>query len=342
MIKRISYFYRHPDNSYFSIEKLFANIASEINSSYATDFSLDEYKMPWRFGLKNIFKNISFVRKHNNSINHITGDIHYAMFGCLKSNINVLTIHDCVLLYRYPWTNFRYWIIKLFWYKWPVKKADMITVISENTRKDVIKFTKCDPQKIKVISNFVDPSFSYSPLHFNKSRPHILFIGSAPNKNLDRLIEAVKDLPVILDIVGHVNEEQSTTLKSYNIAYHHSTGLSNSELQHKYHASDILAFPSTFEGFGLPIVEAQVCGRPVLTSNLSPMREVAGDGACLIDCYDVSSIKNGLLKIIHDDAYRASIVQKGLENVKQFTLASVASQYAALYKELLEKRKQAS
>jgi glycosyltransferase involved in cell wall biosynthesis len=244
-----------------------------------------------------------------------------------------------VSLHRYGRANPRFWIIKLLWYDWPAKKADIITVISEDTRKDLMRFTKCKPEKIRVISNFVDPAFHYSPLHFHTGCPRILFIGTTPNKNLERLIEAIEGLPVILDIVGSLSAQQIARLKANHIKYDRSEGLSQKALQEKYNECDLVAFPSTYEGFGLPIVEAQVTGRPLLTSDLSPMRDVAAGGACLVDCFDIASIKKGLLLIMHDAGYRESIIQKGLENVKRFSIDKVAEQYAALYRELMQEKK---
>jgi glycosyltransferase involved in cell wall biosynthesis len=100
----------------------------------------------------------------------------------------------------------------------------------------------------------------------------------------------------------------------------------------------MLVFPSVYEGFGLPIMEAQLTGRPVLTSNLSPMKEVAGKGAMLTDPYDPQSIRAGIIKIIDDDVFREQMVQDGFENVKRFDPDIVAGQYASLYEELIEKK----
>ncbi len=101
----------------------------------------------------------------------------------------------------------------------------------------------------------------------------------------------------------------------------------------------MLVFASTYEGFGLPIVEAQATGRPVVTSDTLSMPEVAGDAACLVDPFNVESIRNGILKVIQDTGYREQLVQNGLKNVERFKPESVAMQYLALYRELVNKRK---
>jgi glycosyltransferase involved in cell wall biosynthesis len=99
---------------------------------------------------------------------------------------------------------------------------------------------------------------------------------------------------------------------------------------------DLLVFASTFEGFGLPIVEAQATGRPVVTSNIMSMPEVAGDAACLVDPFNVSSIREGVLKVINDSDYRNALVKAGFENVKRFQPEQIARQYAELYHELVK------
>ena len=172
---------------------------------------------------------------------------------------------------------------------------------------------------------------------FNRISPVILFIGSTPNKNLDRIIEALSGIGCLLDIVGKINERQEGQLKSLNITYRVSSQISESELAEKYANCDLVLFPSTYEGFGLPIVEAQKAGRPVITSDLSPMKEVAGGSACLVEPYSIESIRQGVLRVTHDKPYREKLVEDGFHNISRYDSATIAGQYMDCYKKLIGK-----
>jgi glycosyltransferase involved in cell wall biosynthesis len=338
MKHQLRFFFRHPDPIYFSLEKLFMGIGDRISAAYPAEFSVENLYLPFPSNWKRISSNINFAKKHRADINHITGDVHYAILGFNNRSVNILTIHDCVALHRYPAASPKYRILKWLWYDLPVRKADVVTVISGNTKDELLRFTKCDPAKIKIIPNFVDPAFTPSPPGLKKELPSILFIGSTPNKNLERLVASLEGINAELEIIGTLTDDQLQLLKKHKISFHRSSGLSKEALLQKYIDCDLLAFPSTYEGFGLPIIEAQAIGRPVLTSDIEPMREVAGGVACLVNPFDVSSIRKAVLRLLEDDDYRKELIEGGFRNVQRFRLETVADQYADLYRQLVRKK----
>ena len=337
MIK-VHFFFRQKNPLFFSIEKVFEGIAGQVAKDYASPFGVKRLFMPVKNGVAHIVEHLCFTWNNQAEINHITGDIHYTILACKKDRINILTIHDCVLLKDRSRLQPKFWIFKWFWYDLPVRKADVVTVISDNTKKELIHFTGCDPSKIVVIPNFIYDKFLFHPLSFNSHRPRILFVGTTPNKNILRFATALKDVHCVLHIIGNLNEEQVKTLTDNGIIYETSTQLSEGQLLQKYIDCDLLAFPTTYEGFGLPIIEAQAVGRPVLTSSLSPMKEVAGNGAAFCDPYSVDSIKEGLMRIINNAEYRKVLINNGLENVKRYRIEEVTKQYTDLYLKLYERK----
>lgn len=336
MSLKLRFFFRHPDPIYFSIEKLFSGISQRIAALHGDEFTVEERKMPFATKAKTILRNLFFTRKQQGDINHITGDVHYAILACSKKKVNILTIHDCVTLQHCPKGSLKYKVLKALFFDWPVKKADMVTVISGQTRHELLKVTGCDPAKIRVIPNFVNPALSPAEPKTRGGLPRCLFIGSTPNKNLERFIAAAEGLELELEIIGNISTEQRRLLEESKIQYRQSSGLSEAALAEKYIDCDILVFPSTYEGFGLPIVEAQAVGRPVLTSKLSPMQDVAGKGALLVDPYDPASIREGLVSLLKDEGLCRRLVEEGFKNVRQFHIDTIAEQYVALYRELLQ------
>jgi glycosyltransferase involved in cell wall biosynthesis len=331
-MQQVNFFSRKKNPDFFSIEQLFETIAGNINAN-ETKYGLhiNYQTVPFFAGLSNVLKNMSFVRRNQGAVNHITGDIHYTILGCSRKNVNVLTIHDCVLLTKFSKRSLKYWLFRWLWYDLPMKKADVITVISEKTKEELHRFIGHSQNKIKVINNFIDPRFTYSEKVFNRSQPSLLFIGSTENKNLDRVLKAVKDLDCKLEIIGKITEAQEAYIKSNKINTSIVHGVSYETVIEKYRQCDILVYPSTYEGFGLPIIEGNAIGRAVLTSNLSPMKEVAADAAILVDPYSVEDIRGGIERIINDEELRKTLVANGVKNAMRFQIDEVVKQYVDIY-----------
>jgi glycosyltransferase involved in cell wall biosynthesis len=280
--------------------------------------------------LKRIYNCLEAIRRQSD-VNHVTGDINYiGLF--LRKKRTIQTILDCVHLSSS--TGVKHAVLKMFWVRIPVRRAQFVTAISESTKKEILKYVQCDPDKIKVIPVAISEKFRRTEKIFDQKDPRLLQLGTAPNKNLLRLIEALKDIPCFLDIVGKHDAHIEELLKKNGIRYQYSWALSDEEVIKKYEQADIVTLVSTYEGFGMPILEAQAVGRPVISSNVYSMPEVAGEAACLVNPFDVQSIRQGILKIISDTDYREGLVRKGYENVKRFDARDIALKYLDLYKEI--------
>lgn len=325
---KVTFYHRKPHPSHFSIERIFVGVKAHLPDRMTYKTVVSRYSS--QGFLKRMYNAAEAIFRQGD-VNHVTGDVHYLAI-LLKKNKTILTIHDCGFM-NHPNPVARkilYW----FWLKLPVMRSRIVTVISEATHRDVLHWTACEPNKVRVIPNYISSQFRYYPKNFNSHDPVILQMGTKYNKNIPRLAGALVGIPCTLDIIGKPRSEDEEALTYYKINYRWRSNLSEEELLQAYQDCDLLAFASTLEGFGLPIVEAQAVGRPVITSNISSMPEVAGEGACLVDPFDVLAIRDGVLKVINDASYRESLIRLGQENVKRFRLEYIARQYYELYREV--------
>jgi len=326
---KLSLFYRKPSPKYHSIEQLF----DIISSKYSKNIELK--KVYARYRSKGFFKRILIgfqAMKNQSDVNHITGDIHF-IAPFLKKKKTILTIHDIGSIKT---TNFiKNIVLKLFWFTIPIKNVVYVTVISEFTKNEILKTFNVNPQKIIVIPNCISEIYEFKVKTFNSTKPNILQIGTKKNKNLLRIIDAIKTINCKLLIVGKLNEEQKLSLQKNNIDYEVFFDISDSKLLELYQSCDIVSFVSTYEGFGLPVIEANATGRVVITSNIEPMNTIAANAALKVNPYDVNEIKQGIEKLITDFVFREILIKNGLINAEKYKAETIALQYEKLYEKLI-------
>lgn len=332
--KKVSLFFRKKLPSSQSIEMLFDNISLFLKQNQ-DEFIIIKNELPNQSSSINDFiKNIWYSFKKQTSINHITGDIYYIALA-LNPLKTIITIHDCVLL-KHKANSPLFWLYRLIWFKIPVRLCKIVTTISEKSKQELIYYTGVNAEKVKVISNFYDPIFKYIPHKFNKNETTILQIGTTPNKNVERLIIALKQANISckLIIVGQMMDVHLKVLKETDLAYENYVNISKERLFELYKQCDIVSFISTYEGFGLPLIEANAVGRVVLTSNISPMLEVAKESAHFVNPNDAEDIVMGIKKIISHDEYRDSLIENGRKNILNYSLEEIAFKYYSLYESL--------
>ncbi|OGW33757.1 MAG: hypothetical protein A2X58_05795 [Nitrospirae bacterium GWC2_56_14] len=324
----VTHYHRKRISHHFSIERLFDAIRANMPSSVDCRIAVAPFVSQgiWRRCL-----NVLLAPFCQGEVNHITGDVHYLAY-MLRKKKTVLTIHDCGRVETLR--GIRKSLLLFFWFRLPEKRSSLITVISESARSELLRYLNCDPEKIRVIHDCISDDFVFSPKAFNGEKPVILHVGTKENKNLPRLAAALHGITCHLRIIGRLDERQISMLSENGIEYSSVADISGAEIVREYERSDMLAFVSTYEGFGLPILEANAVGRPVITGNILSMPEVSGKAACLVDPYRIEDIRAGILRVIDDDAYREQLIAYGRENVKRFSARTIAKQYALLYEEL--------
>ena len=312
------------------IEQVFRTLAENLNSDrFTTEFQTVKYKS----SVTDTLKNILFFKTKKADIYHITGQIHYIAL-LLPRERTVLTIHDLIFLHTKK--GLRRYILKKLFLDIPVRRLRYITAISEFTKQEIIRHSGCAPEKIKVIENPLFEQFTVGAEYkFNARHPLILQIGTALNKNLDNLVEALRGLKCGLKIIGRIDNRLREKIKSYKIDFQNEYDLSEEQIIEEYRKADVISFCSTYEGFGLPIIEAQALRRLVITSNISPLKEVAGDGAFLVNPFDTTDMHSGFREVFNNERLRRKLISNGLRNIKRFSARKIAGQYEGFYKDIL-------
>lgn len=241
--------------------------------------------------------------------------------------LKVTTYHDVVPI-KYPqWSHPD--IISVHKKRLEIveKEIDHVVAVSESTKKDLIEISSIPEQKITVIYEGPSKDFQKQPeekiktfkTKYNLPDEFILAIGGiGERRNLKNIRKACEGYNLI--VTGE------------DIPW-----LDLNELELLYQSAQVLLYPSFYEGFGIPILDAFACDLPVITSNVSSMPEVGGNGALYVDPLNIKDIKDQLEKVLNDEQLRKEMVQKGSAQLKQFSWEKTAEETAKLYRRLMNK-----
>jgi glycosyltransferase involved in cell wall biosynthesis len=232
-----------------------------------------------------------------------------------------------------------------------VRSADHVIAVSRCTRDDLERLVGAEPSKIDVVPEAPDPSFgpvespealALARRWLGVNRPYILFVGTfEPRKNLVALLDAFgqvrRQLDVQLALVGHrgwLYEPIFRHIGKLGLEPHVKIvqGIPNAQLPPVYSAAGVLAFPSLYEGFGLPVVEAMACACPVVASDRASLPEVVGEAGLLVPPEDASVLAEALLRVLSDAELRSDLVRRGLERARSFSWCKAAAETLAVYR----------
>ncbi len=267
----------------------------------------------------------------------------------------VVTIHDLAFLEHpeYAVPSLAAYLNKVV--PEAVAAADVVATVSHEVGHTLVKYFQTPQEKLTVIPcgvgthfrRITDPVLLGATQHkFNLRTPLVLAVGTLePRKNHSGLIKAFakaqqkKGGPAMLAIAGEqgwLYEETKQLVADLKLEkkVRFLGRVTDIELVTLYSMADIFAFPSFFEGFGIPPLEAMACGAPVITSNLSALPEVAKDAALLINPYDVDALASAISHLLEDESLREELRQKGYERIKQYTWAMSAKKMLAVYQKL--------
>jgi glycosyltransferase involved in cell wall biosynthesis len=297
---------------------------------------------------------LSYFDRYLNKPDIIHGTDHFVYPS--KNSLRVMTIHDLTFI-KYP--NYVPSIVKTYAIRIRecLKWTDLVITFSQNSKQEIIQYLGVEPNRI-----FVTPQASrYSPenlsvqlnnqaiasLKYNLAQPYLLFVSTIePRKNIINLIYAFNLLKqkyqiehhlVLIGKKGWKYQKIFATIENspWKSHIHHLDYLSDELVALFYAKADVFVYPSYYEGFGLPILEAMTLGTPVVTSNTSSIPEVAGDAALLIDPDDSTQLAEAILKVINDSQLRQELIHKGKERAKLFSWEKTARETLKAYRTLI-------
>lgn len=331
---RIDINIRYSNNSYIQENGLFRHRNFFPNRRFPGKHILMEHL--------NIWSEIPVIRKQNFSVFHPTYYNPYFLDHIGKKPF-VLTVYDMI--------HERFEEVRKADRKTSERKrllvgrASRIIAISGNTRDDLVKYFRIDPVKIDVI-HIGTSALPDTTERSNTLLPpeYILFVGARTNyKNFQRFLRAVapilhedEHLKIICAGGGKFTVDENRLFEQLCLAGRIlQYSAPDPILWSLYKSARVFVFPSLYEGFGIPVIEAFACGCPIAVSNTSSLPEIARDAACYFDPLDESSIRSAVVQVIRDEGLRARLIQKGLERVQDFSWNLIAQETKKTYESVV-------
>ncbi len=268
----------------------------------------------------------------------------------LVTDLAVYRLKEAYQLSRVVWWRLQY--------RYVCRCADRFLAVSEFTKREMVDILHIPPEKIAVVpcacSSEMRPVADPAALvelreKYRLPERFVLFVGNFnPRKNLERLIRAFdrakgEGLIHHLVIAGEQGWKFDRTAALRGIRHSrdiHFTGyVPDGDMPTLYSAAELFAFPTLYEGFGIPVLEAQACGTPVLTSNGSSLPEVGGEGAVYVDPYDTEGICAGMRHVLDNPEIAQQLVQKGLANVQRFSWQASAERLDEMIETIIDRRR---
>jgi glycosyltransferase involved in cell wall biosynthesis len=282
---------------------------------------------------------------------------HYVLPPLIRCR-SVVTIHDCIHLMFPQYLPSKLAHVYAKGSMWSAsRKADRILTVSETSKRDILRFFDVPPEKVVVVYNAIDERF-LAPAdaermdlvrqRFQLDHPFILYVGNIkPHKNIERLIDAFgrarpkcsDDLKLIIigDEISKYPALRQSVHKHKLDKHVRFLGFQPMEtLAAFYRQARAFVFPSLYEGFGLPPLEAMACGTPVVTSNISSLPEVAGGAALLVDPYDADAIADGIVQAVTNETRRADLIRRGHERARSFSWAQSVKKIHEIYMQVAQ------
>lgn len=313
----------------FSLEKYFHEL---IKNHYDNKFIFKLKICP--LISKGIFRRLYLMfwaYFNQGDINHVCGDVNFLSI-ILKRN-TILTIADNYSLIRL--NGIKRILYFFFWVKLPLSRCVRIITISKKTKTEILKYLPNLKKKIFIIDVCIQRIFKKNYNNNINKIKKVLIIGTGINKNFYNSIIALSKINCELLIIGILDNQKILFLNKLNIKYKNYVGLTDLEVYKVYCQSDLLLFASFYEGFGMPILEAQATGRPVITSNIQPLLYVGGKYVLYVNPHSPKSIRSAVQKIITNSKFRKKLVNNGFKNVERFSVRSILQKHYDCYYELI-------